>query len=306
MNSGINLIGHNKVFTNLINLYKDQKLPNKILLSGNKGIGKFLFASHFTNYVLSENEEFKYNEYKFLINKNNKSYILFNNNSHPNIHIVSKKNGKKNIDISQIREMIQFQNNSSFNSKIRFILIDSVDSLNLSSINALLKSLEEPNENVIYILTHNIESKILDTVKSRCINFKMFLDSPSVKSIVNNCYSENIYDSIAKDFINYYNNPSFIISLINYINDNSLDISNLTIENLIYLFIENKDYTKNNFIKNNIKLFIEMFFYKKIYLSRNNLFRIKEYFCFKLNQIQTYNLDSETFFLEFKHKLLSE
>ena len=306
MNIESKLIGHKEVFSNLVNLHKNNKIPNKIILSGNKGIGKYLFASHFVNYILSQEEEFKYDVENFIINNKNKSYILFKKNIHPNIFIISKNILKKNIEISQIREMFQFHNNSSLNNKTRFIIVDNVENLNINSSNALLKSLEEPNENVIYILTHNSGSKIQDTIKSRCINFKLFLNNPNIKLIVNNFFSKNIYDSISNDFINYYNNPSFLISLINYINENSLDISNLTIDNLIYYLIENKDYTKNKFIKENIKVFLELFFYKKINFSNKNIYKLKEYFNFKLNQMQKYNLDTESFFLEFQQKLLSE
>ena len=38
------IIGHNDTFNNLLNLYKLNKLPNKILLTGQKGIGKTLFV----------------------------------------------------------------------------------------------------------------------------------------------------------------------------------------------------------------------------------------------------------------------
>ena len=49
--------------------------------------------------------------------------------------------------------MIKFQNNSSFNNKIKFIIIDNISDLNLNSTNALLKSIEEPNNNVLFVLS---------------------------------------------------------------------------------------------------------------------------------------------------------
>ena len=41
-------------------LYQKNKLPNSILLSGNKGLGKATFAYHFINFLLSQGEENKY------------------------------------------------------------------------------------------------------------------------------------------------------------------------------------------------------------------------------------------------------
>jgi len=300
------IIGHNYLFRHLIELNQKNVLPNKILLSGNKGIGKFLFSYHFVNYILSQDEENKYILKNFEINNQNKSYLLFKKNIHPNIFLLKKNIDKKYIEVSQIREMIKFQNNSSFNNKMKFVIIDNISDLNLNSINALLKSIEEPNNNVYYILTHNSGSFLLDTLRSRCIEFKMFLNTSSHKLIVNDYFSEDIYESISEDLINYYNNPAFIISLINYLNENSLDYKTITIENLISLIIQNRDYVKNKFINENINYFIELFFYKNIYFVNNITYKLKKYFYFRLNQINKYNLDMESFFIEFQQKLLSE
>ena len=300
------LIGHNYLFQHLIELSQKNILPSKILLSGKKGIGKFLFSSHYVNYILSQNEEYKYDSENLEINNKNKSYLLFNNNTNPNIFLINKKDDKKNIEISQIREMIKFQNNSSFNNKSRFIIIDNASDLNIYSTNALLKSIEHPNNNVFYILTHNSGSLIQDTLKSRCIEFKMFLNISSCKLIINDYFAKNIYDSLSEDLVNYYNNPSFTISLINYLNENSLNYKTIKIEDLIRLIIKKNDYTKNKFINNNINFLIELFFYKKIVLTNNMAFKLKKYFYLKLNQIKKYNLDMESFFIEFQQRLLSE
>ena len=300
------LIGHDNLFKHLTNLFKRNILPNKILLSGEKGIGKFLFSSHFVNYVLSQNEDNKYNLNNFEINVDSKSFILFNNHIHPNILLLKKKSDKKNIDILQVREMMQFQNNSSFNNKSKFIIIDNVSDLNINSTNALLKSIEHPNNNVFYILTHNTGELIQDTLKSRCIKFKMHLCKTSNELIINNYFNEDVCGSLSQDIINYYSNPSFIISLIEYFNDNSIDYKNVEIEDIIKLIIKNKDYSKNKFINDNINLLVELFFYKKINYTNNIAFKLKKYFYIKLNQIIKYNLDMESFFLEFKQRLLSE
>ena len=51
------LYGHDDLFLKIIDLYENKKLPNKILLSGPKGIGKSTFAYHFINYVFSKVEK---------------------------------------------------------------------------------------------------------------------------------------------------------------------------------------------------------------------------------------------------------
>ena len=72
--------------------------------------------------------------------------------------------------------MINYANKSSFNNKERIILIDNVENLNLNSSNALLKIIEEPNDNVFFILIFDNTKKILETVKSRCLKFNFTLE----------------------------------------------------------------------------------------------------------------------------------
>ena len=141
---------HNE-FNKLVKLFENKKLPNKILLSGQKGIGKCTFAYHLINYVLSLNEENPYDLKNFKINEENKSFKLNLNKSNPNFILIDIYNGKKNIDISQIRDLIINLNKSSFNSKERFVLIDNIEFLNTNSINALLKIIEEQIQVYFYL-----------------------------------------------------------------------------------------------------------------------------------------------------------
>ena len=69
----IQLYEMNYFFNDIINLYNKDKMPNKILLSGKKGIGKSTLAYHIINCILSNNEDFKYDKKKFIINEKNKS-----------------------------------------------------------------------------------------------------------------------------------------------------------------------------------------------------------------------------------------
>ena len=72
----LHLFGYDEYFNSFIRLFKKNKLPNVILLSGLKGSGKATFAYHFINYLLSNNEEYEYSLNDFSINPNNKNQIL--------------------------------------------------------------------------------------------------------------------------------------------------------------------------------------------------------------------------------------
>ena len=111
---------------------------------------------------------------------------------------------------------------------------------------------------------------------------------------------------ISSDFRNYYSSPSFLINLIKFFIDSSIDYKDFTIEDFFLYIIKNKLYSKNKFINENLNNFIELFFYKNINRSKKVSFKLKEYFYLKFSQIKKYNLDLETFFLEFEDKLLSE
>ena len=284
------LIGHNSYLENFVSLYKSDKLPSKILISGKKGIGKSLLINNFLLKIFNSNNDQE----------------LITNMTHPNILNIKKTNDKKNIEIDQIREVVKFTNQSSFNNKARFIIIDDAEFLNINSSNALLKNLEEPNENVFFILIFNSDMSLLDTIKSRCIEFKINISNENIELIVNNYFNDNIYTKINSDLINYYSTPLFLISLLNYMNENELSISNTSIDDLLINLINNKHYNKQDFIRDNLNTIIELFFYNHINKTKKLTYKIKEYYYSKFSNVRKFNLDYETFFLEFKDKLLSE
>ena len=123
------LFEHILEFSNFIELYKKQKLPNKILLSGEKGIGKSTLAYHIINYILSIDENYSYDLKNLKINPENKSFRLILNKSNPNFISIDIEDDKKNIDINQIRNLIISLNKSSFNNEPRFVLIDNIEFL---------------------------------------------------------------------------------------------------------------------------------------------------------------------------------
>ena len=300
------MIGHKLLFNNFIYLDQIQKFPNKVLLNGPKGIGKKLFVNHFLNYFYLKENEQSYNLKNYEYNLSNNISKLISSNTHPNILKIYRKNDKKIIDIDQIREMIKFTNQTSFNNDRRFIIIENVNLLGINSANALLKSIEEPNNKIHFILINNSEFKVLETIKSRCLEFKLNLLNSEVIEIVNYHFEADIYKDINLDFINNYNSPSFLISLVNFLESNDLSIKDNSIEDLLAYIIKNKSYTSNHFINEYLNLFIELFFYKNINISKKISFKIKKYFYLKLSFVKKYNLDFESFFLEFNDKLLSE
>tara|TARA_B100000787_G_scaffold165340_1_gene149110 strand:+ start:1124 stop:2062 length:939 start_codon:yes stop_codon:yes gene_type:complete len=295
-------------FTEFTKLYNDKKIPNKILLTGKRGVGKSTLAYHVINYALSLNEEHKYDISKFYINKNNRSFKLIQNNSHPNFYLIDLLDEKKNIDVDQVRRMIAYTNKSSFNDSPRFILIDNIEYLNKNSNNALLKIIEEPNDGIFFILINNNEKNILPTLKSRCINFKINLTFDETIRTTNLLLNKDIFEIINYELINYYTTPGEIINLINFAEEKKINLKKLTTLELLILLIDNGYYKKNKYVKRLIINFIELFFLKEYKLSttKNSLLYLYHKFIFKINDMEKFNLDEESLFLEFKSKLLNE
>ena len=301
------LYGMNSYFSEITTLYVNKKMPNTILLSGKKGLGKSTLAYHIINYILSKNEDFEYDMNNFTINKENRSFKLLNNGSHSNFYSVDLLNEKKNIDVNQIREMINHTNKSTFNNMPRFVLIDNVENLNKNSVNALLKIIEEPNDNTFFILINNSEKFILPTLKSRCLTFNINFTFNQSMSISSQILNINIFDLINFDLISYYNTPGEIFNLINFANEKKINLKDLSLNEILNLFINNNYYKKNIFVKRLLFNFIELFFLKEYILSdtKNSLLSFYQNFINKIHNAEKFNLDEESLFLEFKSRLLN-
>ena len=300
------IYGYRYFFSEITELYNNRKMPNKILLSGKKGSGKATFAYHLVNFFLSKNEEFKYNLTENKINPENKSFKLLQSSSHPNFYLIDLLAEKKNIDVAQIRGMISYTNKSTFNNQDRFIMIDNVEYLNKNSINALLKIIEEPNENIYFILIANSEKNILPTLKSRCIKFKIHFSFDETVNICNQILNQNILNELNHDLINYYCTPGEIIKLVQFAEEKQINLKDHDVSSIISLIIENTYYKKNIFIKNLLINFIELFLLKRYKASNNKNFLLDFYqnFIQKINNTEKFNLDEESLFLEFKSKIL--
>ena len=300
----LDIFGHEEELINLIKLYSNSDLPNKILFSGEKGIGKCTLAYHLINYILSLDEEYSYNLKNFKILLNNKSSKLIQNKSSPNFILVDIEDDKRSIDINQIRNLILKLNKSSFNKKPRFVLIDNIELLNISSINALLKIVEEPNDNINFILINN-NKKILPTLKSRCLNFKIKLTKKQSTDITNMILKRNYKEFLNEELVNNYSTPGELLRLIDFANNNDIDLVKSNLKDVIKKIIINKLYNKDIYIKNLIYSLIEIYFRNNISVSNLKLIKSYSYFLAKINNTKTFNLDEESLFMEFENNILN-
>lgn len=155
-----NIIGNdkNKVFLNKI--ASSNNTVHSYMFEGIEGIGKSIFAKEFAKMLLC-------------IGKSKtdcdgcKSCIEFNNDNNPDFMQI-KPDGKT-IKIEQIRQMQEKILEKPIVSDKKVYIIDDADLMTIEAQNCLLKTLEEPPKYAIIILVLSNESKILNTVKSRCM-----------------------------------------------------------------------------------------------------------------------------------------
>lgn len=161
-----------------------ERLPHALLLQGRSGIGKFDFAQHLSKSLLCQSPKSDGQACDVC-----SSCGWFTQNNHPDYRLISpeqeadgdddagpvKKGVKKNqISVSQIRELGGFLELSSHRAGgLRISLIHPADALNAISANALLKMLEEPSAEVVFILVSSQPQQLLPTIVSRCQRIDM-------------------------------------------------------------------------------------------------------------------------------------
>jgi DNA polymerase III subunit delta' len=88
--------------------------------------------------------------------------------AHPDVRVISREEGDKNISIAQVREFINHFTSSSLYGGRKIGVICSAHDLSIEAANALLKTLEEPSGKALIVLVADSLERLPETVKSRC------------------------------------------------------------------------------------------------------------------------------------------
>ena len=230
----------------------------------------------------------------------NNSYISVCNNTNPNFSLLESDMLAENIKIDRVRSILNFLNQSTYSSDIKIILIDNAEYLNIHSSNALLKALEESNNRTFFFIIHNNHTKILDTIKSRCIEFKFFFTIPKKEEILKNIIKtyKITFDLKNIDDIFYFDTPGNILKYLLIFKDSQIDFSNYKLDCILYL-IEKYKHKNDTKLLTLISLFVELF-YKDLYLKDNKKFSLYSINKFKLlkqiNDAKIFNLDKRNLF----------
>ncbi len=184
------LFGHQFAEQEFINCFKSNKLHHSWLITGAKGIGKATFAWRMAKFLLTQpitsveqsglfgnsngdhDSELDENLKKAMIAK-----ILAE--SEPRLVVVRKsfdekrKTFRPNIRIDEVRQLKTFFSLSVSDGGGRVAIIDCAEDMNINAANALLKTLEEPPKDTIFLLVSHSPQSLLPTIKSRCRELRL-------------------------------------------------------------------------------------------------------------------------------------
>ena len=155
-----------------------QRMPHALLLQGCAGIGKLDLAHEFAQAMLCESPQDNGHACGQC-----QACSWYAQGGHPDFRLLEpeslseqtgaeeKQTSKKPstiISVAQVRELADFVNMSTHRHGNRVILIHPAESMNPQAANSLLKILEEPAPNTLFILVSHQPQRLLPTIRSRC------------------------------------------------------------------------------------------------------------------------------------------
>ncbi|MFK8011013.1 MAG: DNA polymerase III subunit delta' [Marinicellaceae bacterium] len=235
-----------------LKLKLSNQLPHAVLLSGNNGLAKRQLAQEMAHIAVCEK----------LSNKgvchHCKGCLLFKSGNHTDIKTITAE--KEVIKIDQIRKLSKDVVLSSSRNQHRIMVIENAEKMNKSSANALLKTLEEPPENVVIILTSSEIGQLLPTIKSRCFKITIHsLDHGQISRYLNDCGLDNKKD-IERAILLSNNAPLMAVNILKnntleHVKDMLLDLNYLTkkqktVVEVTQKWIKNEQISYLNFVAN--------------------------------------------------------
>ena len=167
------IIGQERAVPQFTAAWEGRKLHHAWLLAGPRGVGKATFARAAARRMLADAAGPTVEMRGLDAPSEHPIVRLVDAGSHPDMRWLErlandKGNLNRNIKVDQIRELAEFVSLSAAMSPWRLIVVDSADDLERSAANALLKMLEEPPANTIFLLVSHAPGRLLPTIRSRC------------------------------------------------------------------------------------------------------------------------------------------
>ena len=150
----------------------------------------------------------------------------------------------------------------------RFIIFDDVEYLNKNCVNALLKMIEEPSKINYFILINNQRQDLLETLKSRSIEIKIFLNEKEKYNIINNLISDFMIEEKI-DSKNSTLTPGNYFKFNKIVLDERIDLNDKIVINIDKLLKLSKIKKNSDYLNFAIFLINQYYFYK--YKKESNI-----------------------------------
>lgn len=160
------VIGHHKVREVLGRLISRDQLHPSLIFSGEEGIGKRFLAMQLAMALNCAGEG-------ALPCGACPHCIKALAGTHPDLTIVEPTDGRRAVNIEQIRNMIADMGRKPFEGSRRVFILTEADRLREDAMNTLLKSLEEPPGSTVTILLTTRPSMLIETIHSRCQHLRL-------------------------------------------------------------------------------------------------------------------------------------
>jgi DNA polymerase-3 subunit delta' len=167
------LFGHDEAVAAFLDGLESGRLHHAWLIGGEEGIGKALFAEKAALKLLADAAGPKIGAPGLDVADDHRIAHLFAAGSHPDfirLERLPKESGgdlARSITVDQVRGLQRLFSTTPSLSPWRAVIIDSIDDLERPAANALLKNLEEPPANSIFLLVSHAPERLLPTIRSR-------------------------------------------------------------------------------------------------------------------------------------------
>lgn len=162
-----NIPGQSKTKRILKDTIKKDRISHAYLFTGNKGLGKSEMAREFAQAIFC-NENISEGCGECI------SCKKFKHDNHPDFDVIDVQKDHKSILIDQIRELQKEISYKPYESDYKIYIIDNAERMTEQAQNSLLKTLEEPPEYAIIILTNEDKNDLISTIVSRCQEVKLY------------------------------------------------------------------------------------------------------------------------------------
>ncbi|AEG48411.1 DNA polymerase III delta' subunit [Sphingobium chlorophenolicum L-1] len=183
------LLGHDPQARTLLGAARSGRLHHGWILAGPRGIGKASFARAMALRLLAEAAGPPVTGEGLDVPPDHPIRRLFEAEAHPDyadLYCLEKESGTaRNITVDQIRGLQRLIQSAPSMSSRRVVVIDSADDLERGAANALLKNLEEPPADMLFLLVSHAPGRLLPTIRSRCRTLRFdALSDDAMRSIL--------------------------------------------------------------------------------------------------------------------------